>query len=570
MFIKNCVKSSFFYLIMLTSGEAIASPEAPLPSSQANTSIMADQEIIKQRQKEVLEESQKQQDLGSDLKFNKSKEPEAQESKLSCQIINDIVIEGATIFPKSKQKSLIEQNISKCLTQKDIESLLAEISNYYMIKGYITSGAFIKPRSILDISRDNFTIQVIEGKINNILLDGENLLELKMAFPNMKENILNLRDIEQGLDQLNRLPSYQVKIDIRPSDKPGYSDVILKKDSDRLPISVDLSFDNNGQKNKGNNQFNTSLQIDNLLHLADSWTFYGNKDTGFSNSYRSWYFNTGVSIPYGYWLFNYQYSKNESYQNIVINDFGLFRYMGKGNSHSVTANRTLYRDGKQKLSLNMGLTKRKTENILGEYKLASGSDLSTVNLGFNYSSTLLGGYFRSSPTIVQGLHILGATKDNEFKNNPKSKFTKLTGSLSYYKPITQYIYYFTSVYGQYSPKNLYSSERMSIGGLYSVRGFKEQYVTGNSGGYWRNEVNWKVASIPKLGDISLVSSLDAGWLKEEIAKSAEGDTLVGTSLGLNLNNKISNHSITLGKPLKYSSDLKPDNWVFHWSTSFNF
>lgn len=35
---------------------------------------------------------------------------------------------------------------------------------------------------------------------------------------------------------------------------------------------------------------------------------------------------------------------------------------------------------------------------------------------------------------------------------------------------------------------LYANERLSLGGQYSVRGFKEQYLTGNRGGYWRNEL----------------------------------------------------------------------------------
>ncbi|MDC9604581.1 ShlB/FhaC/HecB family hemolysin secretion/activation protein [Xenorhabdus griffiniae] len=272
----------------------------------------------------------------------------------------------------------------------------------------------------------------------------------------------------------------------------------------------------------------------------------------------------------GYWLFNYQYSKNESYQDIPINYFGALRYIGKGRSHSVSANRTLYRDGKQKLGLNAGFTSRKTENILGDYKLSSGANLNTLYLGFNYSSALLGGYFRFNPTITKGLSTLGATKDDNFKNTPKSKFHKFSGSLSYYKPLTNDIYYFTSAYGQYSLKNLYSSERLSIGGLYSVRGFKERYITGNSGGYWRNELNWKMITIPKLGEFSLNGSLDTGWLKEEIAKSSEGGNLTGTSLGLTLNNSISNYSITIGKPINYPKYLKPDNLVIYWSASINF
>ncbi|MBD2794347.1 ShlB/FhaC/HecB family hemolysin secretion/activation protein [Xenorhabdus szentirmaii] len=292
MFIRKSIKS-FFYLTLIFSSEAMA-------LSDNIGSI--DQEILKQKQKEILKESQKQQDFGSNLEVSKPKDSFTSEDNLPCQTITNISIENADHFPKSKQETLIKQNIFKCMTATDIDSLINDISVYYMEKGYITSRAFLRQQDILNISKGNLVITVIEGKIDNLTIDGENLLALKIVFPNMKGKILNLRDIEQGLEQLNRLPSYQVKIDIQPSNKVGYSDIILKKDSSKLPISVNLSLDNNGQKNTGRNQVNTFLQIDNIFNLADSLTFSASKDSDFRNSYKNWYFSSGISIPYGYWL----------------------------------------------------------------------------------------------------------------------------------------------------------------------------------------------------------------------------------------------------------------------------
>lgn len=455
------------------------------------------------------------------------------------------------------------------MTNKDIDSLINTISVYYMEKGYITSRAFLRQQDAQSIFKGNLIITVIEGKIDNLNIDGGDLLALKMIFPNMKGKILNLRDIEQGLEQLNRLHSNQVKIDIQPSAKVGYSDVILKINPFKLPLSINLIYDNNGQKSKGENQVNTFLQLDNVFRLADSWTIFASKDTDFKNSHRNWYINSGVSIPYGYWLFSYQYSKNESFQSIPINYFGTIRYTSRGNSHSILANRVLYRDGKQKLGLNVSFTSRKTENILGDYKISSSSNLSTVNLGLNYSSMLFGGYFRFNPTITKGLAIFGATKDDNLEHSPKSNFYKVSVNSSYFKPITNNIYYLTSAYAQTSPNSLYSSEKLSIGGLYSVRGFKDKFITGNLGGYWRNEINWKLVNIPKFGELSFNGSLDTGWIKGELARSSDGGNLTGTSLGLNLNNKISNISFSVGKPLNYPNYLKPDNLVIYWSTSFN-
>ena len=45
--------------------------------------------------------------------------------------------------------------------------------------------------------------------------------------------------------------------------------------------------------------------------------------------------------------------------------------------------------------------------------------------------------------------------------------------------------------GQRSEDVLYGPQRISIGGLSSVRGFKEQSLSGDSGGYWRNQLRWR-------------------------------------------------------------------------------
>lgn len=110
--------------------------------------------------------------------------------------------------------------------------------------------------------------------------------------------------------------------------------------------------------------------------------------------------------------------------------------------------------------------------------------------------------------------MLGATEDDpRHTDAPRSEFRKLSLSASYFYPLTPSLYYLTSAYGQTSADNLYASERISVGGQYSVRGFKEQYLTGNRGAYWRNELNWQLMTQPGLGELALIGALDSGWVQ---------------------------------------------------------
>ena len=48
---------------------------------------------------------------------------------------------------------------------------------------------------------------------------------------------------------------------------------------------------------------------------------------------------------------------------------------------------------------------------------------------------------------------------------------------------------------QYSKDTLFGSEQFSVGGYYSVRGFRENYITGDSGYYLRNKINFNLGSL---------------------------------------------------------------------------
>ncbi|KPS35826.1 ShlB/FhaC/HecB family hemolysin secretion/activation protein, partial [Klebsiella variicola] len=102
----------------------------------------------------------------------------------------------------------------------------------------------------------------------------------------------------------------------------------------------------------------------------------------------------GVSVPYGYWLFSAQYAWSDFYQTLSVGESPLrWRYEGTVQSQRLAASRTLLRDGKQRLALDMALSRRETENRLGGVRLdVSSPTLSSVTAGLSYSRSTGGGY----------------------------------------------------------------------------------------------------------------------------------------------------------------------------------
>lgn len=531
----------------------------------ASTLNPADQDIIERRQKDLLDQAQQQRDdLQNTADLPTLPLPAPDTENKTCHHVNRIVFQGAEHLSWSVKDKLVSSYQGRCLTLSRINNLVRETTNAYITRGYVTSQSWLPGQ---DIASGELTVAVSEGRVEGISLDGQETLALKMAFPGMAGHVLNLRDIEQGMEQLNRQPSQQVAIDIQPGKRPGYSSVVLRRTSTRLPVSVSFGTDNGGQKSTGTGQINAGVVLDNPLRLADQWSLSASRDSRFRHDRCSRSLNGGVTLPYGYWLFSYQAAWNDFYQHIPLQD-ARYRYQGNAVIQRLGVNRTLLRDGRQKLALDMGLSHRRTENRLAGQRLTNSSvTMASLSAGLNYSRTLGGGYLTLNPTVSHGLRGLGTTRDDPAAPYAAhGEFRKFNLSASYFYPLTPSLYYLTSAYGQTSADNLYASERLPVGGQYSVRGFKEQYLTGNRGAYWRNELNWQVGTVPVAGEVSLTGALDGGWLREE-AHQVEGGSVAGAALGLTMNSTWFNQSFTVGKPLLHPASLRPDRWVAYWQAT---
>lgn len=109
-----------------------------------------------------------------------------------------------------------------------------------------------------------------------------------------------------------------------------------------------------------------------------------------------------------------------------------------------------------------------------------------------------------NPTFSRGMPWFGAESDgNKPGDLPKAEFRKWSLSASFQRPLLNDLWWLSSLYGQWSPDRLYGSERLTLGGESSVRGFKEQYISGDNGGYWRNELNYALLRSPPLGRSAL-------------------------------------------------------------------
>lgn len=122
-----------------------------------------------------------------------------------CFDIRSISLKGATLISVQQQATLVQPFQDKCLGANQLNALLKAITQFYIDRGYVTSRAYLPQQDMAD---GELEVLVVEGRLEE--LDQSAVAsdrELAMAFPGQTGEAVNLRELEQLVDQLNRLPS---------------------------------------------------------------------------------------------------------------------------------------------------------------------------------------------------------------------------------------------------------------------------------------------------------------------------------------------------------------------------
>lgn len=174
---------------------------------------------------DIEKRRQEQQDFDNLIKsqnFSVPKSSEDNEQKNLILNVTSIDLEGNTIFEDFQIDALLRKYVGK---DKDIYALINELENKYIEKGYVTTKVGLNTEKS-DFENGNISLFVLEEKIDKVFYDGkENKFKTFITFPQRENNILNIRDLDQGIDNLGG----NSKMDIKASDKDNYSNIYKER-----------------------------------------------------------------------------------------------------------------------------------------------------------------------------------------------------------------------------------------------------------------------------------------------------------------------------------------------------
>lgn len=423
----------------------------------------------------------------------------------------------------------------KHVTVSDITNIRNAFQRKLLDKGYVTSQVYIPEQNL---NAGTLQFMVMPGRVEDIQYsDSSAHGPWRTAFPVRPGDILNIRDVEQGLEQMKRVSSQSVTMKLLPGTSVGTSIIELSIKQDK-PVHGSISFDNSGLESTGVYQGSFTSSFDQVFRANDTFTMSLSGDLSGSGSIKGTRAaSLNYVIPHGKDTFSLSFSKSRYHQTIQSNPYD-FTYSGKSTTMKAKWNHVWSRTQREKRAFDISISTRHNHRFINDMEIPVQA-LRTTSMEFGVSNRkYIGNATLYSRLGFQwGIGALGAQPEHKASvamGGPTSRYHMWLVDVDYRKPFImghRPASFTSSFHGQWvqGGKRVYSVDTINIGNRYSIYGFDGEYtLMGDSGWYVRNEVS---SVIPRL-NTEVYLGFDVGAVYGKSTESLVGKTIAGTALGV--------------------------------------
>lgn len=547
----------------------------------------AQQQRQQQQQQAQAEQLQNQPDIRLDTSSSELRLLSHTESP--CYPIHQITLtDYGSSTPQSQFQwafdnaaQTLKFTLPHCFGGEGLGVLMKQIQNEIISRGYVTTRVVTEEQ---DLRGGKLVLTVIPGKVRNtIVADSGNVprftrLHALTALTFDSGDLLNIRDIEQSLENLKRVPTVEANIEILPSesDKAEVGDSDLKISYNQaFPFRLNLGLDDAGSTSTGKWQASSTLSIDNIFSAND--LFY----TSFTHSLKqkgddpgrraSKNFTLYYSVPFGYWNLAFSHNQSRYHQEVFGAFDNSYIYAGESDTDKLTLSYLLYRDAKRKTTVSGSLWSRQSQNYIDGAEIeVQKRRMAGWEAGFNHKEYFPTATLELSANFKRGTAARGAlSAPEELFGEGTSRPKIITASVSLTKPFqwgSQSWQWQSSVNAQWNKTPLIAQDRFSIGGRYTVRGFDgELSLSGERGWNWRNELSWQFSP-----NHAFYWAVDGGRVSGWSTENQLGHHLMGTAIGLRGGVKGFSYDVFMGRPMRKPEGFRTSDGVAGFNIGYSF
>lgn len=425
----------------------------------------------------------------------------------------------------SKSKLLSAEEITKAIhfkgpgphTVAELQDMVNRLNQLYMDKKIGTAQAVLPPQAVKD---GTVYIRLIEGTYGKVKVSGNKRISDKYLLDRIHGTMGDLVDVDRlqaDLRRYNSTNNYQVKANLAPGDEEGTSDLFLDLQERENPLTGFIYTDNAGQYESGRIRIGAYSEYRGIggrdagIAFAPVWTqgIWGGSilfDTPVGNQ------GTRATISY---------SRNEV--DIIRGAFRNFDMDARSNDLAVAINHPLNVTPLTKTDAFFEVHKKWSDTQYAGMELAN---VGTITMKAGLSGRI---YDNHGMWFLMG-SVTKYDSDDHFRHKENDGYY-YSAYLMRRQNLGNDQYLTARLYGQYTnDTSLPSTEQFSLGGMASVRGYKESTLSGDKG--WFSGLEW---SFPISSDHRTwrgLTFIDHGVCYNNFSVATTKQHITGAGLGI--------------------------------------
>ena len=400
-------------------------------------------------------------------------------------------ITGSTVFSQEQLDKLVAPYTNRVLSATEIFQVSTAITNLYVDRGYITSGALIPPQTI---KNGIVKIQIVEGSLEAINVTGTRRLNPDYIRSRLlKSKPLNQKSLLKALQLLKLNPRIK-KIQAELTAGSNLDTTVLNvRVQEAKTFSTQISLDNGRSPSVGTFRRRIQLNEANLFGLGDELSL------AYSNTDGSNTINASYTIPFnsnnGTISFDLGFSNN----SVIEKPFNALDIIGNYRYYGLTLQQPVIETPNRELLLGLSAVRNESDiyskvlNNLGYplSLLSPGADdegntrLSTINFFQQWTNRSVNEVFAARSQFNLGIGAFDATVND---NAPDSRFFSWLGQVQWVRQIAPDTLLLLRSNLQLADRTLVPQEQFGLGGIDSVRGYRQDVLLGDNGYFASAEI----------------------------------------------------------------------------------
>ena len=481
-------------------------------------------------------------DIGSLLAQIQNKEVNIEEQDLATQssdripeqiVVKDFNVVGSSVFSQQELDRALDSYQNRPLTLPELFQARSAITKLYTDRGYVSSGAYIPPQELND---GTVEIAVLEGELAEINVSGTKRLSKEYISSRIEAAAVKPVKVDRLLSALQLLRSDplidNVSAELSAGVRPGTSLLdITVQEADVFNIST--SINNSRSPSIGSTQRSIGLNHGNLLGFGDR--FY----LEYANTDGSDGVNISYAIPFNSKNGTIRMAYSNSFNDVIEEPFTPLDIESESQYYELNLRQPIILQPNRELALGISLTRTDSQASLRNqrFPLSRGADdngetkISAVRLSQEFidrnSKQVLA--FRSLFNV--GVDTFNSTINEE---EPDSTFLSWQGQSQWVRQLDEDFLLLLRGDIQLSGSALVPVEQFRLGGVDSVRGYRQDFSLGDNGLFASAELRIPVLRWRKIdGLVQIAPFFDIGTVWNSDDLEIEEATLPSIGIGLN-------------------------------------